>query len=45
MFFAKRLVRMNYMVKISVHQFINNVHIIEGFLFGGSYDILDGNNL
>lgn len=45
MLFTKKLVRMNYVMKISVHQLVNNVHIIEGLPFGGSYDILDANDL
>jgi len=45
MLFTKSLVRMNYVMKISVHQLVNNVHIIEGLPFGGSYDILDANDL
>ena len=45
MIICKWLVRTNNMMKISVHQFINNVHIIEGLLFWWSYDVLDGNNL
>jgi hypothetical protein len=39
------LVRTNNLMKISVHQFIYNVHIIEGILFWWSYDVLGGNNL
>lgn len=39
------LVRPNYLMKISVHQFINNVDIIEGFFLGWPYDVLDGYNL
>lgn len=45
MVISKRLVRTNYLLKISIHQFINYVYIIEGLLLGRPYYILDGNDL
>jgi len=42
---VKRLVRTNNVVKVSVHQFINNVNIIKGILSGRSYDIPNSNYL
>lgn len=45
MVIVKRLIRTNNVVKVSVHQFINNVNIIEGILSWRSYDIPNSNYL
>lgn len=45
MIICQWLVRANYLMKISVHQFINNVNIIEVLLLRRSYDISKSNNL
>lgn len=41
----KRLIRTNNLMKIRIHQFINNVNIIKSILLWRSYNILNSNNL
>ena len=45
MVICQRLVRANYLMKIGIHQLVNNVHIIKDLSFWGSNDVSDGDNL